>query len=397
MARTARAQVRPELIRWAREDAGYSVEEAAKKARVAPERFAEWEEGTAQPTIRQLRLLANACRRPLAVFYLPEPPRRFQAMHDYRRLPGDVIEEASPALRLAIRSAFTRRAVALDLVSDLDERSPGFRLRAQTSEDPESVATRVRRALAVSLADQRAWASRYEALAAWRASCEALGVLVFQASGIEVGEMRAFSISEFPLPVIVVNTRDAPAARVFSMMHELAHLTLRKGGMCDLVEHGSRPPEDQRIEVFCNAVAAETLVPMEALLGHSVVIRHGSDPQWRGKDLRMLAREFWVSREVILRRLLTARRTTTAFYEKARREFADEYEARAERREGFSPPDVKAVSDAGRTFVRLVLTNYYRERITSRDVSDLLGVRLKHLARIEERVLGRPVMFGAAG
>lgn len=94
MARTARARVNPDLIRWAREDTGYSVEEAAKKVGVSPERFAEWEADAAQPTIRQLRLLANACRRPLAVFYLATPPKKFQAMHDYRRL-----DSALPTMR----------------------------------------------------------------------------------------------------------------------------------------------------------------------------------------------------------------------------------------------------------------------------------------------------------
>lgn len=397
MARTARARVSPDLIRWAREDAGYSPEEAAKKVGVSPERFADWEAGAGQPTIRQLRLLANACRRPLAVFYLPTPPKKFQAMHDYRRLPGDVMEEGSPTLRLEIRKAFTRRAVAMDLLSDLDEDVPRFRLRAQISEAPESVGARIRSALAVDLGDQRQWNSAYEALAGWRASIEALGALVFQASGVEVGEMRAFSISEFPLPAIVVNARDAPTARVFSMMHELAHLTLRKGGLCDLVEHGSRPAEDQQVEVFCNAVAAETLVPMEALLENAVVEKHGPNPRWNGNELRPLARQFWVSREVILRRLLSAERTTSRFYEAAREEFAEEYRERRTQRKGFAPPDVKAVAEAGRTFVRLVLTNYYRERITSRDVSELLGVRLKHVGRIEERVLGRPVMFETGG
>jgi Zn-dependent peptidase ImmA (M78 family) len=134
---------------------------------------------------------------------------------------------------------------------------------------------------------------------------------------------------------------------------------------------------------------------MEALLTHAVVETHGPNPRWGPGELRALAREFWVSREVILRRLLSAQRTTSRFYESARQEFAEEYRERGAQREGFAPPDVKAVADAGRTFVRLVLSNYYRERITSRDVSELLGVRLKHVGRIEERVLGRPVMFEA--
>ena len=60
---------------------------------------------------------------------------------------------------------------------------------------------------------------------------------------------------------------------------------------------------------------------------------------------------------------------------------------------GFAPPDIAAVSQAGVPFIQLVLDSYYQERITSRDVSEYLGVKLKHLASIEERVMGRHVMF----
>ena len=61
---------------------------------------------------------------------------------------------------------------------------------------------------------------------------------------------------------------------------------------------------------------------------------------------------------------------------------------------GFVTPDVAAVTSLGQEFVKLVLVSYYQDRITSRDVSEYLGVRLKHMTRIEERVMGSRVMFG---
>ena len=51
-------------------------------------------------------------QRPLALFYLPQPPRSFQPMHDFRRLPGAVGIE-SPALRLEISKGRTSRVIAL--------------------------------------------------------------------------------------------------------------------------------------------------------------------------------------------------------------------------------------------------------------------------------------------
>ena len=44
-----------------------------------------WEKrGERRPTLGQLRKIAAMCRRPLALFYLPEPPRSFQPMHESR-------------------------------------------------------------------------------------------------------------------------------------------------------------------------------------------------------------------------------------------------------------------------------------------------------------------------
>src|SRR5260370_20550021 len=119
MARTAEALVKPELTVWARESAGLSVEEAAKKAPVSAERLAEWESGVARPTIAQIRLLGRAYHRPIAVFYLPKPPKKFKAMHDYRRMSGTLAAHPSYALMLEIRRARDRREIALELLNYL--------------------------------------------------------------------------------------------------------------------------------------------------------------------------------------------------------------------------------------------------------------------------------------
>jgi Zn-dependent peptidase ImmA (M78 family) len=286
-----------------------------------------------------------------------------------------------------------RREVALQLAEGLDAASPELGMRASLEERQRDVAARVRLLLSIPLERQRAWSGAYEALNGWRAAIEAQGVLVFQASGVDLREMRGFSIAEDPLPAIVLNVRDTPNGRVFTLLHEFCHLLLRRGGVCDLAEQGARAPEDDRVEVFCNAVAAETLIPAASLLLHAVVQRYGAEPDWKEEELRLLARDFSVSREVVLRRLLDGGRTTRAFYQMMRERFLEEYEERRNAQQGFSPPDIAAVSQAGVPFIQLVLDSYYQERITSRDVSEYLGVNLKHLASIEERVMGRHVMF----
>lgn len=386
--RGVEALVKPALLVWARESAGFTVEEAAKKIAVKPARLIEWEGGESRPTISQLRKVATAYKRPLAVFYLSKPPKDFQAMHDFRRLPGRVAGQESPAVRWEIRKARYRRQIALDLMSMLGASPPRFQLQGRAVDSPEALAQKARTALGVTLEQQFGWKSLYDAFNHWRGAVEDLGTLVFQASGIDVKEMRGFSIGNRPLPVIVVNVKDHPNGRIFSMLHELCHLILKREGLCDLVEESTRPPEEQRVEVFCNQFAAAVLMPRDAVLGEDL-LRQRRVEDWTDQELIGIARKYRVSREAFLRRLLVLGRTTSSYYQHKRKQLLEEYERRgATKTEGFPPPDRKAVSYAGHAFVRLVLDGFYQEKITSSDVSDYLEVKLKWMPKIEQAVLG---------
>lgn len=397
MAKRIEALVEPGLLVWARKNARLTVEEAAKKVQVKSERLASWETGERRPTIKQLRKLAKAYKRPLAVFYLPEPPKDFQPMHDFRRFPGEVARLESPQLRFEIRSARDRRDIALELYEGLEGELPVFPAEASLSDDPENLATEIRELLGITLEDQFRFRSRHDAFNSWRSALENAGVLIFQATGVDLSEMRAFSISETPFPVIVVNIKDSPLARIFSMLHEFVHIMLRDGGICDLGEEADRPPERQRVEIFSNRVAGAILVPKGALLREGLVLRKRRWAEWSDKEIRGLARQYRVSREVLLRRLLIWRRITDEFYQKKIREYKEEYETRRERpRAGFPPPYRSAISSAGRLFIRLVLENYYQENITASDLSDFLNIRLKHMGQIEREVMGYSLEFGAS-
>ncbi len=374
------ALVEPELLRWARQTAGMTLEDAPRKVPTKPERLETWERGDDRPTLNQLRKLANAYKRPIAVFYLPEPPSDFKPLqHDFRRLPGLVSAFKSPRLLYDIRRAYGRREVALDLFSSAGQAPRAFTLTAALDENPEDLGVRVRAKLAPVV--PKNWSSAYDPFNFWRSKLEATGVLVFQAERIEIGEMRGFSISERSLPVIVLNMKDTPRGRTFTMLHELTHLMLHEAGVCDLREEAERP-EENKIEICCNRVAGAALVPQNEILAEGVVKSKGKRDTWSNSELRFLANRFGVSREVILRRLLILGRATQGFYKEKRAEFEDAY-AQSPPEEGFAPPHRIALSTAGPLFARLVLTSYYQDSITASDVSDFLGGRLRHLPKIE--------------
>jgi Zn-dependent peptidase ImmA (M78 family)/transcriptional regulator with XRE-family HTH domain len=385
---TVRANIEPAVLRWARETAGYAIEDAARRVPVKPERLASWEVevGEVRPTIGQLRTLANVYKRPLSVFFLPEPPAEPPIeVHDFRQLPGQPPGTFSPAVLLQLRRARERRQLALDLLEDLEHPILPFGVKATLDDDPEQLGARFREILGVDLAAQARWTGIYDAFNAWRSRIEALGVLVFQMSRVEPEEIRGFSLAEERLPVIAVNTKDAPNARVFTMLHELCHVVLRRSGVCEPDEDRLRPSEERRVEVFCNSVAGAALLPMRALLADEVVaINRGS--RWPQEALAEIARRFSVSRFVVLRRLLVAGRTTPEFYREKHEEWTADTRQNKRKTEGGPPPDRVAVAERGQTFVRLVLQSYYQDRITLSDVSEYLGVRLKHLSKIERAV-----------
>jgi len=105
MARGIPALVQPALLIWARQSAGIALEEAARKAHVDVEVLSKWEEGEALPSIPQLRKLGEIYKRPLAVFFLSEPPQGFDPQREFRRLPGVTPQNESSELRLALRTA----------------------------------------------------------------------------------------------------------------------------------------------------------------------------------------------------------------------------------------------------------------------------------------------------
>lgn len=371
------AFVKPDLLVWAREDSGLSLEAAAKKISIRPDRLLACEQGDARLTVNQLRTLSNAYKRPLAFFFLPQPPPKSATLHDFRRLPDEEPESASPKLRLEIRRAKYRRRISLNLFNELGDEPPKFTAKASLSMNSEVVAKQIRELLNISQEQQYEFNSEYQGLHVWRDGIEHSGVMVFQATGVKRNEMRGFSISENPLPVIVVNNKDVPQARVFSMLHELTHVMLRAGGLCNLEER-------QEIEVFCNRVAGAVLVPQEWLVSETVVKEHGRRAEWSDLVIGSLARRYGVGREVILRRLLIAGYTTQDFYQKKRLEYLKEFENR--KSEGGPSPDVRAVSYAGRMFTQLVLESFHQDKITASDVSDYLEVGLKHLKNVERLV-----------
>ena len=390
MARSIPALVLPALLVWARESAGLSIEEAAKKAEIDSETLIQWEkeDGEERPTIAKLRRLGEIYKRPIAVFFLPEPPKGFDAQREFRRLPGITPENESTELRLALRMALFRREAARELYEGLGEPIPEPHAAVDPYHNPEEVGRRVRQMLGVTWEDQLDWPSAYAALNGWREAVEVLGVLVFQTGGVSLSEMRGTSIPRGPLPVIVVNNADAPHGRVFTILHEFIHILFASSGHLTSPMEGRRLPEEQVLERASNRFTAATLLPKREFLREAD--RYPEALLGNDDALRRFANRVKASPEAILRRLVSLQRVSTALYEQKRQAWQKHDWFTTQEGEGGPPIQVKVVSAVGRSFVSLVLDGYQRNVISSADVSDYLGIQLKYLDRIAGELATKP-------
>jgi len=389
VSRSVPALVRPSLLIWAREQAGFSrLEDAAAKLDIEVERLREWEQGTDRPSIAQLRKLGELYKRPLAVFFLAAPPHGFDPQREFRRLPGITPQRESPALRLALRTALFRREAARELYESLGEPIPACRITAHPGEDEELVGQRIREALAVPWETQVGWTGPYPGLNAWRSAIERQGILVFQTGDVELAEIRGTSIPRGPLPVILLNSADAPHGRIFTLVHELAHILLTAGGHETSPMEGQRLPEDQLLERAANRFAAAALMPRREFLQEAA-----SQPAALAGDeegLKRFANRIKVSPEAILRRLMALRKIPPALYRQKRRAWQQRSWFAFSQAGGGPPVEVRVVSSVGRPFASLVLEGYQRNLVSSADVVDYLGVQLKHLNKIAEHLLPKP-------
>mgnify|MGYP003576442972 CR=1 FL=1 len=292
------ALINPTLLRWARERAGLDLEDAALNANVKLVQLASWENGESRPTFRQAQNLAHAYHAPFGYLFLQEPPAEYLPLPDLRTVGGAPVPRPSIDLLETVRIALQRLEWYLDYQKDHGLERLSFVGRFRLDSPVAEVAADIRNTLNVTVEQgQRTWEIYFRELIE---AAERVGILVMR-SGIvgnnthrklDVSEFRGFAISDPFAPVVFINSADAPAARLFTLMHELAHIWIGTSG----VSSGA-PGNNRREEAFCNAVAGEFLVPQEIFL-----------PHWhRGPaelDLRVaeLARRFHVSRLVIMRR-----------------------------------------------------------------------------------------------
>lgn len=291
-----RVDVSSALLEWAIERSGIDRSALARRF----PKLDAWQADTVSPTLRQLEEFAKATHTPVGFLFLSEPPVETVPIPDFRTHAGTSVAQPSPDLLDTIYQCQQRQEWFHDYARANGLPSVPF-VGSCTTETPIGLAaSNMREVLGFDVADRGStWT---EALVHLSENAEHAGVLVM-VNGVvgsnthrklDPREFRGFALVDPLAPVIFINGADTKAAQIFTLAHELAHLWLGETGLDDVVPSAR---STNAIERWCNRVAAEFLVPADALS------QNVTSSNNLVADLDRLARTFKVSTLVILRRL----------------------------------------------------------------------------------------------
>ena len=293
-----KAHINPKLLTFSRERMGYDIPIIAGKVPVKEERWVQWEKGEAKPTTNQLMTIAEQLDRTPGFFYLNDVPEENETLSEFRTINNMPLDGAPPKLIAAIREAKRNREQLFSFYESIKrtpQTIPKLNVFSGTVQDQ---ARQIREWLGVTFEVQSSWTSSSNALTEWKNLLEEKDIYITQFPYVEVNACRGFAIAEEQFPVIGINSKDSYNARIFTLIHELAHVLYRDSVLINdsLSDYFGN---NQTLEQKCNRLTAEILVPDQN-------IREGFNrDRLSVREVNRLSNKFRVSGYVILIRLMT--------------------------------------------------------------------------------------------
>jgi Zn-dependent peptidase ImmA (M78 family)/DNA-binding XRE family transcriptional regulator len=389
-----RAFITPNVLKWARESAKMSEETAAAKVSVAVEKLQAWEAGSAQPTIRQAQTLAKAYKRPFALFFLPEVPRDFQPLQDFRKAHSAELTTSSVFI---IREIQQKQAWISEVYQDNNEEKLDFVGRFSTADAPEQVAQDILNTLQINPAAYRT----DNPIREWITAAESKGIFVSRTSFIhskmklDSNELQGFAIADPYAPFVFLNSDDWSAPQLFTLVHELAHIWIAATGISNGIEPDIlRREQYADVELFCNDVAANALIPTAAIRNVGMGI-YNSAP-----EVFKTAKKMGVSTFAFLVRALKLNLISLPQYQLLKKQADADYQfflAREEEKKaaqklkqkenpGGPNPYLLRLNKNSRLFTQVVLDLFRSGSVQPTQASFLLGTPASNFYKLESQI-----------
>jgi Zn-dependent peptidase ImmA (M78 family)/transcriptional regulator with XRE-family HTH domain len=266
-------RVNPDILKWARETAGLTLEEAARKLTLgeargvsADERLNAYETGECEPSRPLLLRMAKQYRRPLLAFYMSEAPLPGERGEDFRTLPPEHSRAQDILVDALIRDVKARQEMVRAALEDADESVRLPFVASMTMRDgAEAVLQSIRESIDLDVNQYRGRQSGNRGspvgFSYLRERAEKAGIYVLlignlgsHHTNLDVDIFRGFALADDVAPFVVINDQDAETAWAFTLLHELCHIWLGATGI-------SGANTDAAVERFCNDVAGRFFLP----------------------------------------------------------------------------------------------------------------------------------------
>ena len=383
----SQAFVTRRMLRWARERHNVSQADVAKRLGTSPDKVHSWEtEGSdAYPTLRQAQDIAGMLHVPVGYLFLSDPPSLTVTLPDLRTVAGAPVHDPSPEFLDHLYDILRKQSWYREYQEMREAQPVEFIGRFTTSNFPEEIAQDMVAVLRIDDEMRRRVASWERFLTQFVRRAEEAGVLVFRSGVVEgnthrplsVEEFRGFAISDDLAPVVFVNAKDAKAAQVFTLAHELAHLWVGESGISNPNYSARLGNQVNGIDRLCDRVAAEVLVPKADFL-----MRWQYDRSI-ASNLQALASHYRVSRFVVLRRAYEAETITdTEFQQYFEELMADTHESTGEGGNFYN----LLLSRNSPTLTFTLISMAIEGRIPRREAAQLLNVRVGTIESIRREL-----------
>ncbi|MBC6413652.1 MAG: ImmA/IrrE family metallo-endopeptidase [Chromatiales bacterium] len=355
-----------ENLKTARENAGYTTLEAAKK--ICPStkgnRVAQWEAGELRPTWHQLKALGNAYQINTFLLTSDEKITRNRVIKDYRK------HETGGELELNARKFIHFLLQRQDYLAKVMKEA-GMRKNTLVGMVKNSTYRDAPR-IAQFITDRINY--RYDEsvgnnhLKYFISLLENQGIYVMKTLSywkISVKNMRGVYLKNDYAPIIALNRKDAKTAQLFTLAHELAHLFTNSEGVSNI---DFRCRSNDPTEIFCNAVAANLLLPEERIERR----RHHID------ELEEIAKRFQISKLFVFYRLknlgLLGRQDLYSIEEKLKK-MADDFSAKQGKDQGGNYINNMRDSN-GYLFNNFISSLYFERKINAAETTKILKLSI---------------------
>ena len=392
------ALISPAVLSWARRRRDLDADSLARKLGVKPEKVKAWESGDGRPTFRQAQRMADALYIPFGYLFLREPPAEKLPIPDLRTVGDKPPRAPSPNFLDLVNDVLTKQQWYREYREAEGAAPLPFVGRYGVDDDAEMIAADIRDALSID-DDMREGAANWDAfLRELTLRSEDLGILVMR-SGIvgnnthrplDVNEFRGFAINDDIAPLVFVNGRDAKAAQIFTLAHEMAHLWIGEGGVSNH-DYRRRPDEQGGdVERVSNRVATETLVPSADFL-----------TRWRNgstsieTNMSYLSRYYGISDIAALHYAFELGLVASEDYWTLYEDYWTDEEmaqnsppAKGESKSGGGDFYATVLSRNGRAFASAVISSAAEGSLLLSEAANLLDVKVGALPAISERLFG---------